>query len=256
MFSEYLIISMNGDCKHLYQLIKNEEDVYLGPYNSIRDYEYEMMMDGLLLSDLSLDVGDILMLNYDFKSDLEFIIKIKQITNGYHEKDFEIISGCGKGIVEDCFGISNLKRFINPNIDELEKSWCLRVFKNYQGYDIKDFNVNIINNNIVGYQDLKKEIVRPKNYIMNVSLEGYGNEIKRKIVVDSNVYLDNFCKNIILSMNGTLEHCYGIKIGKEYLEEEIVKERDLNYLELRERQKFKIIYDYGDNWIFNVLLVK
>lgn len=90
---------------------------------------------------------------------------------------------------------------------------------------------------------------------MNVSLEGFNKSIKRKISVDSNYSIDPFCRKVIICMNGDLDHMYGVKIGKEFLDIEN-KESDLSCLELKEKQKFKVIYDFGDNWIFNVTVSK
>lgn len=91
---------------------------------------------------------------------------------------------------------------------------------------------------------------------MNVSLNVFDKEIKRKISVDSNVSLNKFCYDTILSMNGDLTHSYGIKIKGEFLDDEIIDEYDLNYLELEKNQRFKVYYDFGDGWIFNVRVSK
>lgn len=48
-FCEYVIISLNGDCKHLYQLTKNEEITFLGPGCDIIDCFSEEMMNDLTL---------------------------------------------------------------------------------------------------------------------------------------------------------------------------------------------------------------
>ena len=45
LFCEYIIISMNGDCKHLYQLVVNEEYSYLSSDCDIIDPGIEEMMD-------------------------------------------------------------------------------------------------------------------------------------------------------------------------------------------------------------------
>ena len=42
-FCQYIIIAMNGNCKHLYQLILNEEHTYLGPGCDILEYNEEFM---------------------------------------------------------------------------------------------------------------------------------------------------------------------------------------------------------------------
>ena len=58
-------------------------------------------------------------------------------------------------------------------------------------------------------------------------------------------------------MNGDLSHMYCIKKGKEWLDEEnFGLDYELYFLNLKEKQKFKIMYDYGDSWEFIVTLAK
>lgn len=255
-FCEYAIISMNGNCKHLYQLVVNDEYSYLGPGCNIIIEEQEEMMENLSLSDLDLRVGDKLMLNYDFRIDWEFIIRIKSIKEKDCEKDFKVVSGNGQGILENLWNKNLLKECISSNLDELDK----RIFSNtVMGFDDfinKKFDISSINEEIDNYIKIYRELVKPKRYIMNVALDGYNSEIKRKISVDSNVKIEDFCKCVILSMNGDLSHFFSIKKGKEYIDDYIMTEQDLNYLELKEKQRLKIVYDMGDNWIFNITISK
>lgn len=255
-FCEYVIVSMNGNCKHLYQLILNDEYAYLGSGCDIIDKETEEMMDNLKISDLKLQDGDKLLLNYDFRADWDFIIKVKEIKEGYFEKDFEVVSGVGQGILENLWNSKLLKECIRSNLSEIDKKFYSRIYEGFGKYIDKKFDISSINTEIDNYIKQYKELVRPKRYIMNIALDGYGTEIKRKISVDSNVKLEIFCRCVILSMNGDLSHPYGIKRGKEYINEEIIEEQDLNYLELKEKQRLKIIYDFGDYWIFNITISK
>ena len=57
-------------------------------------------------------------------------------------------------------------------------------------------------------------------------------------------------------MNGDLTHLYGLKKGKDYIDDEVLNEQDLNYLELQKAQKLKIVYDWGDSWTFNLRVSK
>lgn len=255
-FCEYVIVSMNGNCKHLYQLVLNEEYSYLGPGCEIIDEEQEVMMENLALSDLDLRVRDELMLNYDFRVDWEFIIKIKSIKEEDCEKDFKVISGNGKGILEELWNKKILKECISSNLDELDKRFFSSTFLGFDDFINNKFDISTINEEIDNYIKIYKEIVKPKRYIMNVALDGYNSEIKRKIAVDSNVKIEDFCRCIILSMNGDLSHCFSIKKGKEYIEDDIIEMQDLNYLELKEKQKLKVVYDMGDNWVFNITISK
>lgn len=149
-----------------------------------------------------------------------------------------------------------LKKIINNNLDNFEKYILSDRNPKYEDYDINNFNILTINNNIDEYINNYLELVKPKSYIMNITLSGFDKEIKRKISVDSNVKLDSFCKCVIKIMNGDLSHQYTINFNKEYLEEEELRINDLNYLQLSEKKRFKIIYDFGDNWVFNVTVSK
>lgn len=247
-FCEYMILSMNGECKHLYQLIVNDEFAYLGPGCCVFDPDFEEMMDeDLTVKDLYLEEGDELLLNYDFRCDYDIYIKVESTTDDIFNKDFEVINGKGYGLLEGYHSfyledlVSVRKRNSNAYSDIK--------------YNILDFDIDKVNYNIDNYLTYKKELVKPKHYLLNVSLLGFEKEIKRKISIDSDISISTLCEAIILSMSGDLEHCYGLKRGKEYLKDEEMS-KDINYLELKEGQRFKVIYDYGDNWVFNVRVSK
>ena len=101
----------------------------------------------------------------------------------------------------------------------------------------------------------QKNIKIPKKYIFNISLEEFNIGIKRKVSVNSNISINSFCEKVILYMNGDLSHQFGIKIDKEFLGEYYDK-FELFYLDITEKEKLKIIYDFGDNWQFNLTLSK
>ena len=119
----------------------------------------------------------------------------------------------------------------------------------------KKFDIKELNERISDYKKYKENIKTPKKYIFNISLEGFNKEIKRKISVNSNISINSFCEKVILSMNGDLSHPFTIKIGKEFLED-YYGEFELFYLGLTEKEKLKIIYDFGDNWQFDLSLSK
>lgn len=254
LFCEYIIVSMNGNCKHLYQLIYNDEYAYLGPDCQVQDYEIEELMEEKKVEYLELKSKDKLMLNYDFANDWEFDIKIISVTDEQCDKDFEVISGCGCGIIEDVWGVMELKRV--PEMDEKLKEYYAKKVPGYIGYDMKNFDKDEINLKIEEYLDEYREVNKPKRYEMNVALEFFEKEIQRKIVVDSNVNLDRFCRMIIYSMRGDMSHGYGLKRGKEYIDEEILECRDLNFLELKVNQRLKVTYDWGDSWNFAISVRK
>ena len=247
-FCEYMILSMNGECKHLYQLIINGDFAYLGPGCSVSDPDIEEMMEeDLTVEDLYLEEGDELLLNYDFRSDYDIYIKIVSMTDESFDKDFEVVNGKGYGLLE------GYHSFFLEDVVSARK----RNSKAYSDikYNLLDFDIDKINYNIDNYLTYKKELVKPKHYLLNVSLLGFEKEIKRKISIDSDINISTLCEAIILSMRGDLDHCYGMKKGKDYLDDEELS-KDINYLELKEGQRFKVIYDYGDNWVFNVRVSK
>lgn len=241
MFCENIILSMNGECKHLYQLVVNDSYAYLGPGCEVFDPDVEeMMSDDMTFGHLFLYVGDELLLNYDFRCDYDIRIKVvRAFDNKKFDKDFYVVSGKGLGLIEG------------------EVSFVLRMLINSRKpipYDINAFDKDKINNKIDNYL-LERDSIKPKHYILNIDLEDMDKEFKRQISIDSDISIHTLCEAIVLSMNGDLEHCYGVKRGKEYLEDEEMS-KDINYLELKEGQRLKVIYDYGDNWVFNVRVSK
>ncbi len=253
-FCEYVILAMNGNCKHLYQLVVNDEYTYLGPGCYMYDSSFEEMMKDLTMEDVFFEVGDTLLLNYDFAADWDIVIKIKDVKNGYFEKDFEVESGRGKGLIENVNS-----QFIKTYLDLLKNDNCKTLhesrLKQIDGYYEK-LDIGKINSDIDKYLNVARDKIKPKSYIMNITLAGFDKEIKRKITADSNLKLNRFCRAVIIAMRGDLSHSYRIKVGKEYLENEIIEMEDLNYLELKEKQRLKVIYDFGDNWVFNITVAK
>lgn len=49
------------------------------------------------------------------------------------------------------------------------------------------------------------------NYRIKVTLKGFEKLIKRTFVINDNVKINDFCKVVITSMNGYLEHLYTLK---------------------------------------------
>jgi len=88
-----------------------------------------------------------------------------------------------------------------------------------------------------------------------VSLNGFAKEIKRKIVVNNDITVDTFCYKIIKSMRGEMYHQYNLKLRKNYLDD-LFNDVPLYYLNLKEKEKLQIRYDWGDSWDFNISLSK
>ena len=171
-FCEYVIFSMNGNCKHLYQLTINESYSYLGPTCDIIDYDCEEMMDDKTLEDIDLYTGDELMVNYDFKCDWEFILEITNMEEGYYDNEFEVTSGEYCGILEDCGGVRILKELTSKKIIFYDKRLYEEMIKGYKEYDINSFNLIDLNDKIFNEFNQYREQIKPKHYILNISLEG------------------------------------------------------------------------------------
>lgn len=101
---------------------------------------------------------------------------------------------------------------------------------------------------------------------MKVTLKNFEKLIKRTFIINDNVKINDFCKAIITSMDGNLEHLYMLKYkDKHYICEYLdmndsneIKMNNLriNNLSLEEKDKLELIYDFGDNWIFKISVTK
>ena len=118
----------------------------------------------------------------------------------------------------------------------------------------KEFNVEEANKRVLKHIESLNELFTPKTYTFNVVLKGF-KEIKRKIVVNSNITIHDSCKGICLSMNADMSHPYCLKFNKKIFMEEQFNIEIIN-LRLLEKQKLQVIYDFGDNWIFEATLNK
>lgn len=250
-FCEYIIVSINGNKMPLYELICGKVRYY--PFYIDEETNFKSMID-LKLKDLNLKRGRKLELAYN-SSNLYYInIDVDGVNNNYYDEkpnNFEIISGKGYGILDNT-DVYRLKRLLTYKKQEIE-GYCIKSEKEYLE---KRFDCDMCNKRIQEYKEHVEKQVLPKRYVFNVSLDCYTKEIKRKIVVNNDIPIDSFCRKVIVSMNGDLSHGYGMKIKKEYLEEEYFNGFELFYLNLEEKKKIKIIYDWGDNWLFNVTLSK
>lgn len=231
---------MNGDTNVL-NLLKNNDEIV----------EFE---DTDCLSLLNLKVGDTYQIIYNFDDkawNLEFEVLKKN--GNLNVKKMEIIDGVGYGIFqnEDMF-------FIRELIASKNKKWkdsVLNYYKTLNTYFNSKFLLQENNKLVNGYIVLYEDMHTPKSVVMNISLDGFAKSIKRKIIVNNNILIDKFCRAVIVSMNGDMEHLYTIKVNKKWYDEKILDEK-LNYLDISIGKKFKVIYDFGDNWEFNVKISK
>lgn len=247
---EYIIISMNGKKIPIYTL-EHEETIYY-PYDIIES-EYEKTLVNLTLKDFNLKKNKEFYVDYNFDNKYTFCIEVDNISEETYldiKENFKVLSGKGYGILDTEYNFY-LKTILTTTRKNAEKYYT----KSIKEYLQKTFDVVENNNKIKEYMKYRKEMIEPKNYIFNVSLEGFNKEIKRKVSVNNDITIENFCMKIITSMNGDLSHLFDIKINKEFLGEHY-KDLELFYLGLKEKQRLKIIYDYGDNWTFNLTLSK
>ena len=240
-FCEFVIVSLNGNNIPFYNL-------QIGMNNYFSDDEDFL---DLLVKEFIKNKTKQIRISYDNR--YGFDIHINEIKKDESNIQFEIISGTGYGIIdgESFYHIESLLDCKDKN--EIEK-YCNKSEKEYLSHT---FDCTLVNKRIIDYIRERKGRIMPKRYTFNVCLDGFNTEIKRKIVVNNNISMDDFCRKVVLSMNGDLSHLYCIIKGKNWIDKEnFGLDYELYYLNIKEKQKFKIMYDYGDSWEFIVTLVK
>lgn len=246
---EYVIISMDGKKIPIYEL-EYGKSIYL-PHD-IEESENEKSLLKLTLKSLNLKKGKSFCIRYNFNNFYYFDLCVDNFIDDDNDNknvNFKVLSGKGYGIIDDKMCGYLVALFVEKRKDYDS------YLKSEKEYLQKVFDVNDVNEKINDYMINKKNMLLPKKYIFNVSLEGFNREIKRKILVNSNITIDSFCKKVIVSMNGDLSHAFDVKMGKEYLGE-YYSNLELFNLNLKEKNKMKIIYDWGDNWQMNLTLSK
>lgn len=247
---EYVIVSMDGKKIPIYEL-EYGKNIYW-PYD-IEESRYDKTLLELTLKSLNLKKGKSFCIRYNFDNFYYFDLSVDNFIeedNGNKNVDFKVLSGKGYGIIDD-----KMCDYLVALFAEKRKDYDSYYLKSEKEYLQKRFDVNEVNDRIDDYKKSKEDMLLPKKYIFNVSLEGFNKEIKRKISVNSNITINRFCEKVVLSMNGDLSHPFDVKIGKEYLGE-YYSDLELFYLNLKEKNKLKVIYDWGDNWQFNLTLSK
>lgn len=240
LFIKSMILSMNGSTNGLYIFEKEELNIIFNDSDS--------------LSSLRMRVGDVyqIIYNYDNKPwNLEFVVL--EENDNLNNKKIEVIDGSSYGICQEEDVL-----FINNLITTDNRKWKDDIIKHYKSlatYLNSKFILEENNKFVSEYVNLYEDLYSPKSIVMNISLNGYAKYIKRKIVVNNNISIDKFCRAIIASMNGDMSHLYTIKMNKKWYDENILDEK-LTYLELQVGTKFSVVYDYGDNWKFDIKVSK
>lgn len=200
----------------------------------------------LKLASLPLKVGRKLILNTDI-NDYFMEITVDEMIKEAQEPIFQVVAGNGYGIIDEEWAFS-LQNTLQTGLLE-------RLYKSSKKQLEYGFNKDEINQNISDYLAFKENQKNVYGYVLNISLKDFEKEIKRKIQVESNMLLDDFCKVVVLSMHGDLSHLYGIKIRNKFLQDNylFLNLKDLN---LEEKSKFLVNYDFGDDWYFKVSVSK
>lgn len=86
-----------------------------------------------------------MLLRYDTGDGWEFKIQVMKISEEYKDKNVTILSGKGKGIIEDCGGLWGLLQFINKTVSSEMQDWYLSLFQEDELYDINDFDLEDVN---------------------------------------------------------------------------------------------------------------
>ncbi len=235
---EYVVASFNGKYKVAFMpwIYDRNTKSYVG-------YQFDDYKDRTFKS-FNLKKGEDITLFYESSEVYDFDIEVDDFLEEDSSLDFEVLSGTGYSIIDSkgaCMYLSVSRHDFLP--------------KSFQEIANKRFDVVESNKWVEDYKKYKEEMLLDKKITLNVSLEGFNKEIKRKIVVNSSINLDVFTRKIILAMNGDLSHDYGILKGKDYLSEMFFS-REFCFLDLKVKDKFKVIYDWKDNWVFNVSVSK
>ena len=250
-FCEGILVSLNIDKMLSYGLV---DDGYCYS-NSNFDYSlYENEhrdIDNYLLKDLKLKKESSLeLLCFHQQCHFEILIDVLEIVDEKTEDEFTVIDGKGYGFFnnESIYELYRILRYTKKQKENL----CTKIQKECLKIG---FDKDLINKRIKDYFIDKEESKKPKSYILNVGLEGFNKDIKRKIIVSNNITIDDLCRIVIAAFRGDFSHLYDLKKDKDYLGEEF-SDRPLYDLRLKEKQKIYVIYDFGDDWRFKVTISK
>lgn len=244
-FCEMIILSFNGEYIQFYEFLTDDNSY--SPVNLMDSQP----VDNIILKDLKLKKGQEFDLEYNVDKSYIFNITVDRIYDDESDHSFfQVQSGKGYGIYDklESYTLRDIYDYVRRGrIDYLKKSE-LEVLQ-------KKIDIDDINNKINHYFMNIDYIYSPKSLVLNVSLEEFGKDIKRKIIVNDDILVSDFCENIVLAMNGDLSHMHSLKINGSFIDE-LYESLKLKTLFLKEKQKLKLYYDFGDGWIFNITVSK
>lgn len=244
-FCEMLILSFNGEYLQFYEFF-TDDNLY-----SPLDLKDSLSVDNIILKNLKIKIGQEFDLEYNIDKSYYFKITVDKIYDDENDNSFfEVVSGKGFGIYDKLksYTLRGIYDYVKRGRIDFLKKTELEILQ-------KKIDIDDINNKIKNYFMNIDNIYGPKSLVLNVSLEGFGKDIKRKIIVNDDILISDFCENIVIAMNGDLSHMYSLKINGSFIDE-LYESLKLKTLFLQENQKFKLYYDFGDGWIFNISVSK
>lgn len=244
-FCEMLIISFNGEYLHFYEFVTDDNS-----YSPLK-LKDSLPINNIILKDLKLKKGQEFDLEYNIDKSYIFNITIDKIYDDNSDNSFfQVLSGKGYGINDklESYTLRDIYDYVRRGRIDFLKKTELEILQ-------KKIDIDDINNKIKHYFMNLDNIYSPKSLTLNVSLEKFGKDIKRKIIVNDEILISDFCENIVIAMNGDLSHMYSLKINGSFIDE-LYGSLKLKALFLQEKQKLKLYYDFGDGWIFNITVSK
>ena len=131
-FCEMLILSFNGEYPYFYEFHTDDNS-----YSPL-DLKDSLSVDNIILKNLKIKIGQEFDLEYNIDKSYYFKIKVDKIYDDENDNSFfEVISGKGYGIVEDCGGTLGLYEvFYGENsyyeqyhINDFDLEKCNKMFK-------------------------------------------------------------------------------------------------------------------------------
>lgn len=244
-FCEMLILSFNGEYPYFYEFHTDDNS-----YSPL-DLKDSLSVDNIILKNLKIKIGQEFDLEYNIDKSYYFKIKVDKIYDDENDNSFfEVISGKGYGIYDklESYTLRGIYDYVKRGRIDFLKKTELEILQ-------KKIDIDDINNKIKNYFLNIDNIYGPKSLVLNVSLERFGKDIKRKIIVNDDILIRDFCENIVIAMNGDLSHMYSLKINGSFIDE-LYESLKLKTLFLQEKQKLNLYYDFSDGWIFNISVSK
>ncbi len=149
------------------------------------------------------------------------------------------------------------KRWSKDEIDLLIDSTCKDLIENLEQIETEREAELTIAESLAMFNETAQLI--GNNLKFRISVDGLDDQIYRIISLPSFLPLSGLAYAIIASMNAEGDHLYNIKIGSTYYVSDIedsdydkASQVHLVEMNLKTGMKMKMIYDYGENYVFNI----